>query len=76
MLKEYTPNGNSLGLRVKSLIESDLLYCAPLIYKDINPNNNYLVKLINASSTYIVALEDIQNSELIESINTNSKQIS
>lgn len=74
MLKEYTPNECSLGLRVKSLIESDLLHCASLVYKDIN--SNYLVKLINASSTYIVALEDIQNSEHMESINADSEQIS
>ena len=63
MLKEHTPNVNSLGLRVKSLIESDLVYCASLVCNNINFNTNCLTKLINASSTYIVALENIQNSE-------------
>lgn len=59
MLENYKPNESSLGLRVKSLILSDLLYCAPIVCRDICPNTK-LVKLINASSKYIVALENIQ----------------
>lgn len=63
MLVRYKPNGNSLGLRTKSLIESDLSHCASLVCKDNNESNNYLSKLINASSIYIMALDEVQKTK-------------
>ena len=62
MLENYKPNENSLGLRVKTLIESDLSYCAPLVHNDPNLNRDYLSKLIKASSTYVDAIEDLHDS--------------
>ena len=60
MLDKHKPDGNSLGLRVKNLIECDLSHCASLIYENNGARNEYSVKLNRASSTYICALEDIQ----------------
>lgn len=64
MIKRYKPNTSSLGLRVKDLILEDLSYVAPLVnHKEID-NPDYHRKLINASSNYIVELENIQKSFL------------
>lgn len=60
MLNRFKPNGNSLGLRVKNLIECDLSHCAKLIYANESNKNEYFFKLNRASSAYILALEDIQ----------------
>lgn len=60
MLSNYKPDTSSLGLRVKNLIESDLLFCAPLVCLKVKPENNYISNLISASSEYILALEKIQ----------------
>lgn len=62
MLNKFKPDGNSLGLRVKNLIECDLSHCASLIYENSSTRNEYFFKLNRASSTYILALEDIQKS--------------
>lgn len=59
LLEKHEPNASSLGLRVSELINSDLIYCAPLVACECN-NQFYLSKLISASETYIRALEDIQ----------------
>ena len=64
MLNDLKPNEFSLGLRVKNLIYADLSKCAELIANHGSPNN-INSQLINASSTYIIALEKIQN-EIIE----------
>ena len=60
LFPEYEPDTSSLGLRVKKLIESDLLLCAPLVWLKVQPENNYISDLISASSEYILALEKIQ----------------
>jgi hypothetical protein len=62
MLNKFKPDGNSLGLRVKNLIECDLSHCASLICENNSTRNEYFFKLNRASSTYILALEDIQKS--------------
>lgn len=62
MLNKFKPDGNSLGLRVKNLIGCDLSHCASLIYENNSAQNEYFFKLNRASSTYILALEDIQKS--------------
>lgn len=59
MLKNFEPDNDSLGLRVKNLIKSDLSHCASLIYEN-NTQNEYFSRLIRASSTYILSLEKIQ----------------
>ncbi|MFH5836184.1 hypothetical protein ACHAL6_08915 [Proteiniclasticum sp. C24MP] len=63
MLNEYQPDDHSLGLRVKKLIASDLAHCASLVYDTTLNNRVYLTNLINASSVYIVKLEDIQRNQ-------------
>ena len=59
MLKNFEPDNDSLGLRVKNLIKSDLSHCASLLYEN-NIQNEYFSRLIRASSTYILSLEEIQ----------------
>lgn len=61
MLNKYTPDSSSLGLRVRDLILSDLSHCASIVYRDTQTELDYKTKLINASSTYILALEEIQS---------------
>lgn len=62
MLRKFKPGDNSLGLRVKMLIEKDLSLCAPLVcIKGLE--SKYYSKLINASSEYILALEKIQEED-------------
>lgn len=70
MLEMHRPDEHSLGLRVRNLILADLSTVPELI----EPNSKLInreaqKKLINASSTYIVRLEEVQRL-LIES-NTN-----
>lgn len=65
LLNELKPTESSLGLRVKNLIYSDLSKCPRLIFDHDVFDKPSLKKLINASSTYIVALEKIQQ-EMIE----------
>lgn len=61
MIKEYSPNASSLGLRVRDLINIDMSHSAPLIFNENENNDSYYRALINASSKYIVALENIQS---------------
>lgn len=62
MLNRFKPDDNSLGMRVKMLIEKDLSLCAPLVcIKGLE--SEYYSKLINASSEYILALEKIQEED-------------
>lgn len=65
LLEKHTPNSSSLGLRVRDLIYSDLSHTAPLIYEKKDTDNLYLKRLINASSSYILELEKIQEDMLI-----------
>ena len=67
MLEKHRPDEHSLGLRVRNLILADLSTVPELI----EPNSKLInreaqKKLINASSTYIVRLEEVQRL-LIES---------
>lgn len=64
LLNELKPTESSLGLRVKNLIYADLSKTPKLIF-DHDLFDKQISKLINASSTYIVALEKIQQ-EMIE----------
>lgn len=59
MLDTYKPDASSLGLRVRDLINADLSHCASIIFNESN-NDSYFTSLINASSNYIVKLEEIQ----------------
>lgn len=62
MLYRFKPDDNSLGLRVKMLIEKDLSLCALLVcIKGLE--SEYYSKLIHASSEYIIALEKIQEED-------------
>lgn len=65
MLKQYIPDETSLGLRAKNLINADLSEAPLLIYEYYNKGFNDEIKklLINASSEYIVRLEEIQEKE-------------
>lgn len=65
MLKKYTPDSSSLGLRVRDLILLDLSHCASIVYRDTQTELAYKTKLINASSTYILALEKIQSEKFL-----------
>lgn len=60
MMKKFMPDASSLGLRVKNLIFEDLSYCAALVCNRNIDNPEYRKQLINASSDYILRLEDIQ----------------
>lgn len=60
MLKRFIPDETSLGLRVKDLIDADLSKVASL---NESGNNDTEKQLINASSKYIVKLEEIQEKE-------------
>lgn len=66
LLKKYAPSGDSLGLRVKNIIEHDLSQSKDLIlaYEENRTllNSEYKKALINASSSYVVKLEEIQKS--------------
>lgn len=62
MLIQNKPNNNSLGIRVKNLIEADLSHVASLVLNEEDIYQKYYAKLINASSTYIVCLEKLQQS--------------
>lgn len=66
LLEEYKPSSSSLGLRVKTLIETDIIKA--LDQMDAYKNNTNFIdttdyklnkKIIRASSQYIVELEDI-----------------
>lgn len=65
LLKKHTPDSSSLGLRVRNLIYSDLSHSAPLVYGEETENSSYLKRLSKATSSYILALEDIQQDMLI-----------
>jgi hypothetical protein len=60
MLLKYRPDDHSLGIRVKKLIASDLSHCAALACGVPIINKKYFSELINASSIYIYALENLQ----------------
>jgi len=62
LIKQNIPNEHSLGIRVKTIIESDLSQSAELIikYKETQQIDEIKKKLINASSTYAVMLKEIQ----------------
>lgn len=64
MLKRYTPNSSSLGLRVRELIFADLSHSAELIHNKMTDNRAYKKSLIKASSGYIIELENIQKNSL------------
>lgn len=68
MLNKHKPTAASLGLRVQAFIRNDLRNCATLYFENNSSKNSYLFKLINASSTYICALEEIQSMEYDESL--------
>lgn len=60
LLKEYLPTEESLGLRVKTIINSDMLKVIDQLNRNINSSEFKInKKLINASSTYISELEQI-----------------
>lgn len=64
LLKKYSPTSDSLGLRVKKLIEDDISKVIMQIeeynpYSPPTPEFLLRKKLINASSTYITKLEEI-----------------
>jgi len=63
ILESHKPDSNSLGLRVRELIYADLSHCAQTIAEQ--EYDDYRFALNNASSNYIRALEDIQNSLFI-----------
>ena len=65
LLKKHTPDSSSLGLRVRDLIYSDLSHCAPLVHEEETEDCSYLKKLISATSSYVLALENIQKDMLI-----------
>lgn len=62
MIKKYEPDSSSLGLRVRDLIQADLTHCASQVVGV--ENSPYYKSLINASSTYILALEKIQEQQI------------
>lgn len=66
LLKKYAPSGDSLGLRAKNIIEHDLSQSKDLILAHEEnrtlSDSEYKKALINASSSYIVKLEEIQKS--------------
>ena len=66
LLKKYAPSGDSLGLRVKNIIEHDLSQSKDLIRAHEEnrtlSDSEYKKALISASSSYIVKLEEIQKS--------------
>lgn len=67
LIKQNIPNEHSLGIRVKTIIESDLSQSADLIvrYAQTQQIDKMKQKLINAASTYAVTLEEIQK-DIIE----------
>lgn len=71
MLKRYTPNSSSLGLRVRELIFADLSHSAELIHNEMTDNRAYKKNLIRASSDYIIKLENIQKNNLSPQKDTN-----
>ena len=70
MLIKLEPNEFSLGLRVKNLIYADLSKCAEMIsdYHFSGQIDELNSQLVNASSTYIVALEKIHKNMLINDL--------
>lgn len=64
LFSRHKPSSDSLGLRVKELIEKDLVHTLELIKysnKTSNtPSEGYMKELNRASSSYIVQLEKIQ----------------
>lgn len=63
MIHRYEPLENSLGLRVRNMINEDLSI-VPDIISGLNPNKRTSIEvkkaIIRASSSYIVKLEEIQ----------------
>lgn len=64
VIESHKPDSKSLGLRVRSLILSDLSLIPELITKNKPSNSSKL--LINATSQYIVNLEKTQKQKLLE----------
>ena len=59
ILESHKPGSNSLGLRVRDLINADLSHTSYMI---VTGNfDAYKSSLIRASSNYILSLEEIQN---------------
>lgn len=67
MLKEAMPDKNSLGLRVKMLIEADLSRCAAIVARK-EPSTPVSRALLHASSTYVLELEKIQKMDICSQI--------
>lgn len=68
LLEKELPSETSLGLRTKILIENDISKAKNLILQankhHTEPSSELIKMLINASSTYIVKLEEIQKMEI------------
>ena len=64
LLKKYIPTNDSLGLRVKNLVESDMSKSKDLILNHQigreTDSSEMIKRLIHASSVYIIELEAIQ----------------
>lgn len=73
MLNVYKPDDNSLGIRAKMLIESDLSQCASLVSGNKKDSKGYLSKLIHISSKYITELEYLQSSMMSYLFMDNTK---
>ncbi len=71
MIKKYIPDDNSLGIRIKKLIESDLKNVPKLLFDEIE-DKEYIKELIGASSSYAVALEKIQKKQYEAKYNLNN----
>lgn len=68
LIKKNIPNEYSLGLRVKTIIKSDLSQSADLIvnYREKGQINEMKKKLLNAASNYAISLKEIQNDMIKE----------
>lgn len=68
LLKKNIPNEYSLGLRVKTIIKSDLSQSTDLIvtYMEKGQINEMKKKLLNAASNYAISLKEIQSDMIKE----------
>lgn len=62
MIRHYAPTQNSLGVRIKNIINSDYLYISKFNNSTYQFNNDllFMKKLIIATEKYIFELEKIQ----------------
>lgn len=71
LLRDYMPKSDSLGLRVKKLIEDDISKMIDQINNlhipnyESSPEFEFRRKIINASSSYIIELEKIAEQYII-----------